>query len=321
MAMSDLVDDRPDPLIFSPLRMAVHHGRVLGYIPLLFWLLAHHTQRTLVGIAAYYLLRFRSPQWRQLVRHFLVCGSSRRPRLIRAQSKPYDNTKQYLLCAHPHGILNGSWWNLISRFGLQLVDGLQLIMCVAPAVQWYPLYGELFEDRITDASKRTIQRILKDTNLTPCLIPGGFSEATYTGAQPDVEYSYIADRLGFIRMAIEAGVDIIPSYSYGLNDMYVTLEWQRHWRAIKAQALGLPTVLWTGPFLLGNVPFTENITVVTFDPFPTSQYTVDQTAKAHADYMDYLKRCFDSRKAECGAGHKRLEFIGKNQRPASRSKL
>ena len=32
---------------------------------------------------------------------------------------------------------------------------------------------------------------------------------------------------------------------------------------MKAQALGLPTVLWTGPFLLGNVPFTEAVTVVT----------------------------------------------------------
>ena len=88
------------------------------------------------------------------------------------------------------GILNGSWWNLICRFGLKIVDNLELIMCVAPAVQWYPLYGELFGDRVTDASRQTIERILRKTNLTPCLIPGGFSEATFTNAHPDVEYAY-----------------------------------------------------------------------------------------------------------------------------------
>ena len=30
-------------------------------------------------------------------------------------------------------------------------------------------------------------------------------------------------------------VDIIPTYSYGLNDMYTTWGWKRHWRAVKAQ--------------------------------------------------------------------------------------
>ena len=116
-------------------------------------------------------------------------------------------------------------------------------------------------------------------------------------------------------------MDIIVAYSFGLNDMYKTLEWQRHWRAVQAQALGLPTVLWAGPFLLGNVPYTEKITVVTFDPFPTSQYTVDQLEQAHADYCDYLKRCFDEHKASCGAGNKRLEFIGKSVPPQLVAKL
>ena len=102
--------------------------------------------------------------------------------------------------------------------------------------------------------------------------------------------------------------------------MYTTLEWRRHWRAVQAQKLGLPTVLWSGPFGLGNVPHTEEIHVVTFDPFPTSTYTVDQVAQAHRDYLDYLQRCFESKKAECGAGHKRLEFIGKSQ-PPIRAKL
>ena len=99
--------------------------------------------------------------------------------------------------------------------------------------------------------------------------------------------------------------------------MYETLGWARHWRGVKAQALGLPLLLWWGPWLLGNSPKTEAVTVCTFDPFPTSKYSLDQVTEAHADYMAYLKACFDSRKAECGAAHKQLEFIGRSKPPAA----
>ena len=293
----------------------------MGYVPAFFFALLRRPRKTLSFATAYGIVQQVSPTWRHLVRSVIALGSSRRPKLVRAQTQPYDPQRQYLLAAHPHGILNYGWWNLIARYGLSLVDGLQLIMCVAPAAAYYPLYRELFhaEDggphRVTDASKKTIDKIFKTTNLTPAIIPGGFSEATYTAADPNVEYAYIADRVGIVRCAIEAGVDIIPAYSFGLNDMYATWSWRRHWRAVKAQAWGIPTVLWCGPFLLGNVPFTEDITVVTFDPFPASQYTLDQVAQAHADYMEYLTQCFESKKHECGAGHKRLEFIGKSKPP------
>ena len=43
--------------------------------------------------------------------------------------------------------------------------------------------------------------------------------------------SMAAKIAGYIKLAIEAGVDIIPAYSYGLNDMYWTLDWQRFARA------------------------------------------------------------------------------------------
>ena len=79
----------------------------------------------------------------------------------------------------------------------------------------------LFEERATDASAASVRRVLK-AGLTPAIIPGGFSEAVYTNAHPTEEYAYLADRTGFVRLAIEHGVDIIPAYSYGLNDMYTT---------------------------------------------------------------------------------------------------
>ena len=110
----------------------------------------------------------------------------------------------------------------------------------APCETWrqYPIYGEIFEEKATDARASTVRKVLS-AGLTPALIPGGFSEAVYTGASPTEEFSYIADRRGFIKIAIEHGIDIIPAYSYGINDMYSTLAWNRHWRAVVAQASGV----------------------------------------------------------------------------------
>ena len=313
------------PLLLLPLYSALHSARVLGYAPLALLALARWPAQVATYATVYYTLRFNSAMWREGVRRFISMGSSRRPRLVRAQTRPYDKNAQYLIASHPHGILNYGWWNIFARAreGISsCFDGLELMMCMAPAVQWYPLYGELLEDRGTDAAAGTVRKILRESNLSPAIIPGGFSEACYTNASPDVEYSYIADRTGFIRLAIEAKVDIIVCYTYGLNQMYRTVEWQRHARAVKAQAWGIPLVYWWGPlgYFFGNVPYSEDVNVVTFDPFPASQYTIEQLPQAHADYMDYLRKCFDSRKAEHGCGHKELVFVGRNG-PAPRSRL
>jgi hypothetical protein len=165
----------------------------MGYAPLLIGAAVRWPARTIKAAAVYYCVRFNSSTWRSTVRRLVEYGSSKRPRLIRAQKAPYDPKKQYLLAAHPHGILNYGWFNLFARArdGISsLVDGVQLIMCMAPAVQFYPLYGEILEHRGTDASAATIRRVLREGKLTPALIPGGFSEACWTNAEPDVEYAY-----------------------------------------------------------------------------------------------------------------------------------
>ena len=120
MASSEASTRREDNPLLAPLRALVHHGRVVGYAPYALLLLWRKPRATLQTLGAYYTLRFGSPTWRKMVRGMLSYGSSRRPQLVRAQTRPYDSSKQYLLCAHPHGILNGGWWNLFCRYGLHL---------------------------------------------------------------------------------------------------------------------------------------------------------------------------------------------------------
>ena len=108
----------PEPLLRRAATAAIHSARVLGYLPVVAVSLILLPAQTVSATAAYYAIRFSSPAYRRAVQRALAAAASRRPRLVRAQRAAYDPKRQYLLAAHPHGILNYGWWNLISRYGL-----------------------------------------------------------------------------------------------------------------------------------------------------------------------------------------------------------
>jgi hypothetical protein len=104
-----MLPDHGLPLWRLPLYVLLHSARLLGYAPWLLMALCRWPKRTAASAMLYYSVRFNSPTWCEAVRRLVAAGSSKRPRLIRAQTRPYDSRKQYLLASHPHGILNYGW--------------------------------------------------------------------------------------------------------------------------------------------------------------------------------------------------------------------
>ena len=149
-------------------------------------------------------------------------------------------------------------------------------------------------------------------------------------------------RYGFIKLAIEQNVDIIPVYSFGNDAMYRSWDlWgTRHRRAVYAQKMGVPLVFWDGWDGLGltNIPKTEDVVTVSFDPFRIGKYrqewlqleleVQDGTAKkngtnaaekealvrrCHFDYLKYLANRFEEYKCITpSSACKELVFMGKN---------
>ena len=93
-------------------------------------------------------------------------------------------------------------------------------MCVAPAARWYPLWVETGGKYITDASAKTVRKILTKGGESVLLLPGGFSEAVYIGASKGYDHAYLAGRVGFLKLAIERGIDVAPVYGFGLASAY-----------------------------------------------------------------------------------------------------
>lgn len=317
-----------DPTGFlRPLAFVVmHHMRTFApLVPLALATLAARPQKTALALAVYWGLVSRQMQWKDMVHRFAAWGSSNRPRLVNCmRQKRYDSSKQYLIACHPHGFLCENVANIFSRSSnmdfkktgiCPPLPGMgPLSCCFAPAVGWYPLYCELGGKFITDASMGSMRQVLKE-GRSALVCPGGFSEAVYCGASKDYDHAYLDGRMGFLKLAIEFGIDIAPVYGFGVTTAYSTQKlWEsgRHKRSVRAQDMGLPGVLPVGK--LGTaLPFNENYVSVLLDPFPTSKYTVEQLEQCSHDYSAYLQRCFDAYKA-CHPTevNKELLIVGKN---------
>mmetsp|Transcript_49823 Transcript_49823/g.131412 ORF Transcript_49823/g.131412 Transcript_49823/m.131412 type:complete len:359 (-) Transcript_49823:454-1530(-) len=303
----------------------VHHARVLGYLPLLVYMLARRTRGTAAGLAVYLGVLRRMKVWNHTVHRAIAYGSSNKPRWFHAFRKPYDPSKTYLMTTHPHGILCCGVFNACARAEPEfkntgvcqsILPGLRFTLCFAPAVQWYPLHGEMYGKYCTDASAATVKKVL-DSGMSAAICPGGFSEAVYTGASRDYDHAYLDGRMGFIKVAIEKGVDIAPMYTFGMYDMYETVDGHRHKRSVMAQNSGLPMVVWAGK-MLSSVPNSEEIATVVFDAFPASQYDLSELEQASRDYIAYIKSCFDEYKHILPSqSHRRLLIIGKDTDEAS----
>jgi len=306
-----------------------HSWRMFGYLPWLAMALKKYPRRVIMSVIAYYSLRLNTKWWNDSVHKFLRYAASPDPTIIRANKEKYDKTKQYMICIHPHGMLVCGWWTLLCRHGysdeegsvahqrgIGILDDIEGYLCVAPCVKYFPFHGEVYQSKGTDSSADTIRDILQVKKMCAGVAPGGFSEAIYTNYRPNEEVAFILERYGFIKIAIESKVDIIPSYTFGVNHMYSTMDAAQHQRAVWSQRLNLPFMIYWGKS--GSaVPYNEHTVTVTFDPFPSSTYTLDQVEEAHRDYCVYLKKCFDEYKFVTeSTKNSELVFAGRQQQPA-----
>lgn len=278
--------------------------------------------KTLLGLVSYGLIQ-RNSKWQQAVHRFFGYGASRRHKIVNQYADQIKDDQRYLWSLHPHSVLADGWHSVIARNPDSFSDegngpptiGRKIALCFAPVVQRIPVHQEMYRDRCCGADKKSIVQWWRNTpesNKTdPALIPGGFAEAVFADAQTakHVEYSYLKDRKGFIRICLEEHKDIIPVYTFGATRMYNNPSIMRGWRARFSQHYFLGLVLPLGK--MGTaMPLTDETTTVVFPPFELTRYTVDQLDEAHAAYLDHLKTYFNLHKAEYGMGGVKLLFVG-----------
>ena len=141
------------------------------------------------------------------------------------------------------------------------------------------------------------------------IVPGGISEIfegyPKPGAHPDEEYSIV--RKGFLRLALQNGVPVIPIYCFGSTKMFRRLHFpvlERLSRWIRASV-----VIFYGVFGL-PIPYRQRLLYVIGDPIHPPVAAGEQAVdEMHQRFCNELLRIFDRNKDSYGWHNKTLKIL------------
>lgn len=189
--------------------------RLFGWSPFALYLLYRFPLHFSAIYAVYYWILSPTDVWRKTVRGFCQYGMDPRFHLFKSCDIDFHN-KRYLVSVHPHGIYcEGVLYSIVfdrDRFHAAY-PGINYKGAGASQVRFLPLFREMLDGHksgLIGVSKREMLSAFRaDPTVTIGMCPGGFSEAVFSDASNTVEYAYLKGRKGFIKLAIEAGVELV----------------------------------------------------------------------------------------------------------------
>eukprot|EP00191_Tetraselmis_sp_GSL018_P003221 CAMPEP_0177604592 /NCGR_PEP_ID=MMETSP0419_2-20121207/16208_1 /TAXON_ID=582737 /ORGANISM="Tetraselmis sp., Strain GSL018" /LENGTH=217 /DNA_ID=CAMNT_0019098601 /DNA_START=474 /DNA_END=1127 /DNA_ORIENTATION=+ len=149
----------------------------------------------------------------------------------------------------------------------------------------------------------------KGTNLL--IMPGGFEEASCY--KRGAHRTYLKDRKGWIKYALQFGYKLIPCYTFGEELTYWTWTGLMKYR-LMANKYQFPGAVFLGKFCSWLPdPNVELITVIgTPLELPhISEPSADDVDKYHALYLEHLRKLFNKHKGQYAKDpNAELEFVG-----------
>lgn len=151
--------------------------------------------------------------------------------------KNYDiNKNNTMICCHPHGIISAGFWNLFTDKRLK-----KFKLCAHDNLLNTPLAGDLFRHlNIISCDKNTMEYEM-NTGSNLFIIPGGYREVY--NCKPDEDKYYLSK--GLIELCLRFGYRVIPTYTFGENNLFDILRppFDRLTAEKVAKKLGAPIMI------------------------------------------------------------------------------
>uniref|UniRef100_A0A8C3WTD0 Acyltransferase n=1 Tax=Catagonus wagneri TaxID=51154 RepID=A0A8C3WTD0_9CETA len=236
-------------------------------------------------------------------------------KLVKTQQLPAD--QKYVIICHPHGIMSTAvTYNFTTEntgFS-QLFPGLRVSFCVLNYLLYIPGYREyLMLFGICSVSPDSLDFILSRSQRgqAVAIVVGGAHEALY--AISGSHCLTLRNRKGFIRLALRHGASLVPTYSFGENDIFKIKafapgSWQFQLQVTFRKFTGFPPCIFWGRSLFsaklcGLQPFAKPLTTVVGQPIPVPRCpwpSKEQVDHYHMLYMKALEQLFEEHKESCG---------------------
>ncbi|KAF7634556.1 Diacylglycerol acyltransferase [Meloidogyne graminicola] len=158
-------------------------------------------------------------------------------KLVKTSELPTD--RNYIMGCHPHGILSiGAFTHLsTSATGFsEKFPGIKSNILTLNGQFWFPFRREIgIGLGGVECSSKSLKFLLKNPKggALAGIVIGGAEELL--DAKPGNFDLNILGRLGFCRIALETGASLVPSFSFGENDVYDQYTYPRDSRPRKIQ--------------------------------------------------------------------------------------
>ncbi|KAG7402198.1 hypothetical protein PHYBOEH_005761 [Phytophthora boehmeriae] len=224
---------------------------------------------------------------------------------------PLDPEKQYVLSFHPHGIMPISvMWLQFTDQWRKLFPNFYAHILTASVLHHLPLARDILHFYGSREVTRSAFAYTLQNKESVLLVPGGQAEMLeQRSAQKEVRvYTH---HKGFIRLAIEHGVPLVPVLSFNEGEMMdnVRAPMMQRW-FVKKLAFPFPYF----PYGRGLLPIPRkvDIPIVVGEPLEVphiAKPTKEDIDEVHTKYFAALEGMFFKYKDEVGCGDYKLVFI------------
>ncbi|KAI4545339.1 hypothetical protein MG293_005605 [Ovis ammon polii] len=238
-----------------------------------------------------------------------------RPQSKILKTKDLSPEHNYLMGVHPHGLLT---FGAFCNFCTEATGFSKIFPGITPhlaTLSWFfkiPFIRDyLMAKGVCSVSQPAIEYLLShDTGNLVGIVVGGVGEALQS--VPNTTRLILQKRKGFVRMALQHGAHLVPTYTFGETEVYDQVLFHKDsfmykFQSYFRQILGFYFCIFYGRGFrqgsTGLLPYPLPIVTVVGEPLPLpkienpSQEMVD---KYHALYMKALTKLFDQHKTQYG---------------------
>jgi 1-acyl-sn-glycerol-3-phosphate acyltransferase len=219
----------------------------------------------------------------------------------------FDPKGHYMFIEFPHGVFPLGFM-LSATLVQHIMPGLRVEGALASILFHLPIIGHIahwFGSR--PATSKNINLLLDDASVG--ILVGGIAEIFCTSTTQ--EKIYLRKRKGFVKVALERGVPLVPIYYFGQTQLLQFVGGRLISRI--SRALRTSLILYYGRYFL-PIPYQVPITMVVGEPIPVdrvAQPTEQQIDELHQRFMDEVVKLFDEYKGRVAGNWKdrKLEII------------
>lgn len=218
--------------------------------------------------------------------------------------------KNYLMVLQPHGVI--SYVSICCAISTRPEFRGKVPSAVADAILYTPILKHVLGIfGIVSASKTSLKCVLQKSGVDGCVVlsVGGIAELFLS----DTEYErlYLKSRKGFIKLALETGVDIVPVYMFG-NTMTLSILSNEILASISRKLQISLTYIWGRYYL--PIPRSTKLLYVVGKPLGMPKNLNNPTPADieywHAEYCRQVERIFEDYKEKLPEyKHKKLEIV------------